>query len=89
MSTVRKIGKILMADIWFHIFASTSLLLIVTSFFIPPTGVIDSSVFAGVGELFAFGTLWEAHIAIRKGMDAKLTKDDITIEINNPDTDKN
>lgn len=77
-----------MADIWFHIFATTSLLLIVTSFFIPPTGVIDSSVFAGVGELFLFAALWEVHVAIKKGMDAKLTKDDITIEINNPDTDK-
>lgn len=77
-----------MADIWFHIFATTSLLLIVTSFFIPPTGVIDSSVFAGVGELFFFATLWEAHIAIKKGMDAKLTKDDITLEINNHNKDE-
>lgn len=77
-----------MADIWFHIFATTSLLLIVTSFILPPTGIIDPSVFAGVGELFLFAALWEVHVAIKKGMDAKLTKDDITIEINNPDTDK-
>lgn len=88
MSAVRKIGKILMADIWFHIFASTSLLLIVTSFFIPPTGVIDSSVFAGVGELFAFGALWELHVAIRKGIDAKVTHNNTTIEINNDKDDE-
>lgn len=72
-----------MADIWFHIFASTSLMLIVTSFFIPPAGVIDSSVFAGVGELFGFGALWELHVAIRKGIDAKVTHNNTTIEINN------
>lgn len=72
-----------MADIWFHIFATTSLLLIVISFFIPPMGIIDGSVFAGVGELFLFAALWEVHLAIKKGMDAKLTKDDITLEINN------
>ena len=88
MSTVRKICKILMADIWFHIFASTSLLLIVTSFFIPPTGVIDSSVFAGVGELFAFGALWELHVAIRKGMDAKIQHNNTTIEINNDNSNE-
>lgn len=80
---MRKISKILMADIWFHIFASTSLMLIVTSFFIPPAGVIDSSVFAGVGEIFGFAALWEVHVAIKKGMDAKVTHNNTTIEINN------
>lgn len=82
-TVVKRISKILMADMWFHIFATTSILLITTSFFIPPTGIIDSSVFVGVGELFAFGTLWEGHIAIRKGMDAKVTHNNTTIEINN------
>ena len=72
-----------MADMWFHIFASTSLLLIITSFFIPPTGIIDSSVFMGVGELMGFGALWEVHLAIKKGMDAKIQHNNTTIEINN------
>lgn len=77
-----------MADVWFHIFATISIILIITSFFIPPTGVIDSSVFAGVGEIFLFGALWEVHVAVKKGMDAKLTKDNITLEINNPDNNE-
>lgn len=77
-----------MADVWFHIFAIISIILIVTSFFIPPTGVIDSSVFAGVGELFGFGALWEVHIAIKKGTDAKVTHNNTTIEINNPDNNE-
>ena len=77
-----------MADIWFHIFATTSLLLIVTSFFIPPMGVIDGSVFAGVGEMFGFAALWEVHIAIKKGIDAKVTHNNTTIEINNDNEDE-
>lgn len=88
MKAIKRITKILMADIWFHIFATTSLLLIVTSFFIPPTGVIDGSVFVGVGELFAFAALWEAHIAIKKGMDAKITHNNTTIEINNDNVEE-
>ena len=74
-----------MADIWFHIFATISIVLIVTSFFIPPTGVIDGSVFAGVGEIFGFAALWEVHIAVKKGIDAKVTHNNTTIEINNDD----
>lgn len=83
---MRKVWKILMNDIWFHIFATISIVLIVVSFFIPPTGVIDGSVFAGVGELFGFAALWEVHLAIKKGIDAKISHHDTTIEINN---DKN
>lgn len=75
-----------MADIWFHIFATASLALIIISFFIPPMGIIDSSVFAGVGELFGFAALWEVHLAIKKGIDAKISHHDTTIEINNDKT---
>lgn len=83
---MRKVWKILKNDIWFHIFATTSIVLIVVSFFIPPTGVIDGSVFAGVGELFGFASLWEVHLAIKRGIDAKISHNSTTIEINN---DKN
>ena len=80
---MKKVVNILAHDVWFHIFAITALGLIVTSFFIPPTGIIDSSIFAGVGEIFAFGALWEIHIAIQKGIDAKIQHHDTTIKINN------
>ena len=83
---MRKVWGILKDDIWFHIFATISIMLIVVSFFIPPTGVIDGSVFAGVGELFGFGCLYEFHLAIKNGTDAKVTHNNTTIEINN---DKN
>lgn len=82
----KKIVNILTHDMWFHIFSLTSIGLILTSFFIPPTGIIDSSVFVAVGEIFGFAALWEIHVAIKKGMDAKITHHDTTIEINNDES---
>lgn len=79
---MKKVLSILSHDIWFHIFASLSLILIVASFIIPPTGVIDPSVIGAVGEIAGFGALWELHIAIRKGFDAKISHHDTSIEIN-------
>lgn len=88
MKKLRKIEKILAHDIWFHIYSFTSIGLIVTSFFIPPTGIIDSSVFAAVGEIFGFAALYEVHRAIDKGIDAKVSHNNTTIEINNDDKDE-
>lgn len=68
---------------WFHIFASTSIALIAASFVIPPIGIIDSSVLAATGELAGFAALWEVHVAIKKGLDAKISHNNTTIEINN------
>lgn len=82
---MKKIINILTHDIWFHIFSITSLGLIIASFIIPPLGIIDSSVFAGVGELFGFAALWEVHIAIKKGLGTRVTHHDTTIEINKND----
>ena len=84
---VNKVLNILTHDTGFHIFSMTSIGLIITSFFIPPTGIIDSSVFVAVGELFGFASLWEIHIAIKKGFDAKVTHNNTTIEINNDNED--
>ena len=79
---MKKVLSILSHDIWFHIFASISLILIIASFILPPTGVIDPSVIGAVGEITGFGALWELHIAIRKGFDAKISHNDTSIEIN-------
>ena len=49
-----------------------SIFLIVTSFFIPPMAVVDGSILACVGELFAFAALGNISAAIAKGMDAKI-----------------
>lgn len=55
--------------------------LIVTSFFIPPQGVVDSSVLAAVGEIFAFAALFAVWEAVDKGIDAKITHGNTTITL--------
>lgn len=46
--------------------------LLIAGFLVPPTGSIDGSVLTGVGELFAFPTLWTVWHGIDKGIDARL-----------------
>lgn len=57
----------------------------VVSFFIPPKGVIDPSIFKAAGFLFAFATLFELREAIREGMGVKLTHGETTVEISDMD----
>lgn len=63
--------------------AGVSVLLIVGSFFVPPMGVVDGSVLAAVGELFAFAALFMTWEALDRGIDAKVTHGNTTIELNN------
>ena len=65
----------------FWICLLTSILLIVTSFFVPPLSVIDGSVLASVGELFAFAALGNIVAAIEKGIDAKVEHNGTSITI--------
>lgn len=63
-----------------------SALMLIASMFIPPRGIIDSSVIAAVGEIFAFAALFKAGEAIDRGIDAKITTAQGTkVEFNNPD----
>lgn len=57
----------------------------VISFFIPPKGVIDASIFKAAGFLFGFATLFEIREAVREGMGVKLTHGDTTVEIQDLD----
>ena len=59
--------------------------LILGSFFVPPMGVIDGSILAGVGELFGFATLATVIEAIKKGSDVTISHGSTTVGINNPD----
>ena len=65
----------------------TSIVLIITSFFLPPTGSVDPTVMASVGELFAFGTLGTVLTAISKGADVTLQHNNTSVTLNNPDGD--
>ena len=53
--------------------------LIVASFIIPPQGVVDGSVLAAVGEIFAFAALFAVWEAVDKGIDAKIVHGNTTI----------
>lgn len=59
--------------------------LIVTGFFVPPTGVIDGSILKAVGELLLFPTLLYGFRAIELGLEIKFQKGDTTIEISKDD----
>jgi hypothetical protein len=78
---LRTIYDVMIQDVGFHVLTTVSIILIITSFFIPPLGIIDPSVFVGVGELFAFAGLWELHVAVRKGMDAKIKHHDTSFTV--------
>lgn len=62
-----------------------SLFLLVGAALTPPAFVIDASIFAATGELFAFATLATVINAIDKGTDFKFTRGDTTIHVDNPD----
>lgn len=55
--------------------------LLVASFIVPPTGVIDPSVLKAAGEIFAFGTLWVIREAIKEGLSVKAVHGNTTIEV--------
>lgn len=46
--------------------------LLVTGFFMPPRAKIDGSVLMGCSILFAYATLETAHIAMKRGKDARV-----------------
>ena len=72
-------------DIWLKILTITSVGLIISSFIVPPLGIIDGSVLAAVGELTGLGALWEFTKAMKKNIDAKVKIKEIELELNNKD----
>ena len=71
----------------------TSLALIIASFIIPPAGIIDASVIAGVGEIEGFATLiaflYKLPDYIKAGVNAKLTHGTTSIELTGEDKQQN
>lgn len=55
--------------------------LIITSFFIPPCGVVHSSVLAATGEIFGFSALWVLIKALDDKLNITLKKGDTEINI--------
>ena len=68
-------------NLWFLIFSIVAVGLLIASFIVPPTGVIDPSVLAATGELFAFAALGTVIKAIDKGVDAKVQRGNTTLVV--------
>lgn len=64
-----------------------SIILLVSSFILPPTGIIDNSCLKAVAEIGFFAALGVLIRALDKGVDAKVSKGDMSIEITNDDID--
>lgn len=60
-----------------------SVILIVVSFLLPPTGIIDASVVKATGELFMFCALGVVIDGIHRGTDIIMKKGDTSVQINN------
>ena len=76
----------------FWVCLSLSIALIVAGFCVPPHGEIDGSVLTACGILFGFATLEVVHIAIRKGVDAKVRhgQTELTVgDLNKDETEDN
>ena len=59
----------------------TSIGLIITSFFLPPQGVVDPSVMLAVGEITGIGCIWEFDKALDKNISSKIKIHEIELEI--------
>lgn len=73
----------------FWICLGVSIVLIVGGALTPPPFVIDSSIFIATGEMLAFASLWVLYRAVEKGVDAKITKGDMELKLENPDNNDN
>ena len=71
-----------MKNIIFWVCLLVSVGLFVGGFLVPPMGVIDGSVLTAVGILFGFATLGMIPTIIETAEHAKITKGDMTIELN-------
>ena len=83
----KQILQVLERSTAFWVCLIISIVLVVSGFVVPPTGVIDGSVLKAVGELFAFATLWVVYKAIQKGIDAKLTHGNTSVTIGDLNND--
>ena len=72
----------------FWVCLSLSIGLIVAGFCVPPHGEIDGSVLTACGILFGFATLEVVHIAIRKGVDAKVRHGQTELTVGDLNKDK-
>lgn len=62
--------------------------LFVAGFCVPPHGEIDGSILTAGGILFAFATLEAVHVALKKGVDAKVKHGQTELMVGDLNKDK-
>lgn len=70
---------------WFKVLSMVSFLLIIASFILPPTGIIDNSVLAASGELMGWGALYSVILAIERGKSVEMKHGETTITVRKHD----
>ena len=73
--------KYILHNIPFYVLSLISVGLIIASFIVPPQGIVDPSVLAAVGELFAFSALYTVILAIERGTPARIRHKDVEIKV--------
>lgn len=71
----------LKSNLFFWLFSSIGLLLIIIAFFIPPAAYIEQSVLIAVGEISGFIALGAVIKAIDKGVDATFKHNGTELDI--------
>ena len=75
-------------NIYFWFFGGISVILILISFFVPPLSVVDGSVLAATGELFAFAALGAVIHAIDTGKSATIQHGGTSLTVKDIDGEK-
>lgn len=79
----QRVSKSTTIALWVCTISAVALL--IASFIVPPTGIIDSSVLRGASLVAVFAGLFVLREAIREGLGVKLTHGDTTIEVGDMD----
>lgn len=76
---VNTLKECFLDNLWFKVLSFIAVVMIVISLFLPPQGVIDPSVIAAVGEIFAFSALWSVLYALKNGHSAQISHGETTV----------
>lgn len=79
----RKVKTSTTIALWVCLAASLGLL--IASFVVPPTGIVDPSVLRAASLLFGFAALFVVREAVMEGLGIKLTHGETTVEIKDLD----
>lgn len=82
-------GKIIkesiIENVPFLVLMGVSIAMGIIAFFTPPRYDIPKSVLSFISLMLAFAALWTVFVALKKGIDARFTHKNTSLELNNPD----